>query len=165
MNLLETTSCRIVVICAFIICVSGIVGGVIFILFILGLLPSESNTSWIRYFVTTQTIWRVPLELYVVTIAVLLFIARRSTHWSMLLCTVLLTINLGMIRRNPHDILLWIIILSSVMGLCALNASFMGNLKAFGQGLINDIRNVRQRSATKLEMLLKFELREGSNAQ
>ena len=147
MSLSRTTSCRITTICALIICVVGIACGVISILPVLGWRSPESNASGFRYFVTNQNIWRVPVEFYMAIAAVVLLTARRSIHWSMLLCTFLFAINLWMIRHNPRDILLWITMLSSVIGLYALNAAFTGTLKTFGREFIDDIRHIRQRSA------------------
>jgi len=64
----------------------------------------------------------------------------------MLLFTVLLGISIGMIHRNPHDVLLWIMILSCVIGLYALNIAFTGTLKTFGRGFIDDMRHIRHGS-------------------
>jgi hypothetical protein len=147
MNLSKTMSRRIITICALIICAAGIAGGVISILPVLGLRSPGSNVSWIRYFVTNQNIWRVPVEFYMAIAAGVLLTARRSIHWSMLLCTALFAVNLGMIRHNPHEILLWIIILSSVVGLYALNAAFTGTIKTFVREFIDDIRHIRRKSA------------------
>ena len=148
MNLSKTALCRIITACALIICVAGIVGGMISILPVFGLRSPGSNVSWVRYFVTNQHIWRVPIEFYLAATAVVLLTTRRSIHWSMLLCTVLFAVNLGMIRHNPRDILLWIMILSSVIGLYALNAAFAGTLKTFGLEFIDDIRHIRRKSAS-----------------
>jgi len=147
MSISETPFGRTVAACALIIFAACIASGVIFLSLTLGMLSPGTNTSWVRYFATTQTIWRVPIEFYIAVIAAMLLIARRSIHWSMLLCTILLAINLGMIRRNTFDILLWVTILTSLIGLYILNESFTGTLKTFGRGFINDIRLIQQKSA------------------
>jgi len=119
----------------------------IYIMPTLGLLPLDS-ILWSKYFVTTQTIWRVPIEFYITIVAAVFLTARRSIHWSILLCTVLLSINLGMMFLNPRNTLLWITILTGVICLHNLSASFTGNLKTVGKELFNDIRRLRRKSAS-----------------
>ena len=127
-------------------CFAAITGGVIYILPKIGLSPPGSNILWSRYLVTTQTIWRVPIEFYIATVAVVLLVSRRSVHWSILLGTALFATNLGMINRNPRNVLLWIMILTSLIALHASNSAFTGTLKTFGYNLINDVINIQQRS-------------------
>jgi predicted DsbA family dithiol-disulfide isomerase len=156
MSLSKTASRRIITTCALIICAAGIAGGAISIMPMLGLRSPGSNVSWVRYFAANQSIWRVPVEFYMAMAAGILLTVRRSIHWSMLLCTVLFAISLWVIRHNSRDVLLWIIILLSVVGLYALNAAFAGTLKTFGREFIDDIMYIRQRSASvwKLAVVL-----------
>ena len=135
---------RITMICALVILCFSLASGILVVLPMIGKLTLEPNTSWINYFVIRHTVWRIPIEFYIATVALILLTARRSTSWSMVWSTVLLAVTLGMIRSNPYNASLWIMIIASFSSLCISSAFFDGGFKVFLREISDNIKQIHQ---------------------
>lgn len=147
MKTVQTLSRRIVMFCALVILGVNITGGIIYILLTIGKLTIGQNTSWINYFVTRKTFWLLPIELYIVVIALILMVVYRSANWTIVWSTISLAIILGTIHSSPYNVLLWIMMVANIVILCVSSASFDGDSKKFFRGLFDDIKYLPQRPA------------------
>ena len=145
MNRSQILPCRITMICALITLVVSLTGGILFILPVIGKITLGQNTSWINYFMIRQTIWRLPIELYIAIIALILLLVHRSTSWRMIINTLLLAATIGMIRSNPYNISIWVMVSLSFIALCTSSVFYEGNIKVFVKELIDNIKQLHRR--------------------
>lgn len=149
----QTSLSRSIMICALVVLGVSLIGGIISVLPVIGKITLGPNTSWINTFVIGQSIWRLPIEFYIAIVALILLAIRSSTAWNMILSTLLLAINLGMIRSNPSNILLWIMIAVSIVALCVSSAFSEGGVKVFFREFSDTIKQLRQRPTAVWKMV------------
>jgi len=148
MSISKALLCRVGIICTLVVLGISLIGGTMLFLLITGKFSVNIDASLIKYFVIYRTIWKVPIGFYVAIIALISLSAHRSVSWSVFWNTVLFAGTLGMLRDNPSNILLWIMIISGFIALCISSATFEGGLKVFLTELFDSMKQLRQRPAS-----------------
>lgn len=147
MGLSNTSTERIAIICVLLICGASMTSCAVAVFPMVWPHMVVADLSWMRYFVTHLTIWRLPLECYIALLSSGLLVARNS-HWRIVVMTLLFAGSLGSLRSNLYNLSLIVTTLASITGLCASCASIKSNASDYVLGLIGDVTRIRRTPAS-----------------